>query len=90
MQGPGSPANSPFINQVNTMRRDAYLAVYRIMYLSARTYITGPGTDSSNIGHGKSDVMLPGLGTEVKKVRPILRSKCRMPKSAIAQAGFCQ
>lgn len=39
---------------------------------AARVYITGRKTGTSDTGYGKSDVMLPGLATEMKKVRPIL------------------
>lgn len=39
---------------------------------AARIYITGRKTGTSDTGYGKSDVMLPGLATELKKVKPIL------------------
>ncbi|MGZ2424040.1 DUF6538 domain-containing protein [Rhizobium laguerreae] len=39
---------------------------------AARVYITGRRTGTSDTGYGKSDVMLPGLAAEMKKVKPIL------------------
>jgi integrase len=39
---------------------------------AARLYITGRMTGRSDAGYGKSDVMLPGLATEMKKVSKIV------------------
>jgi integrase len=39
---------------------------------AARLYITGRMTGRSDAGYGKSDVMLPGLATEMKKVSKII------------------
>lgn len=39
---------------------------------AARFYMTGRMTGTSDTGYGKSDVMLPGLAIEIKKVAPIL------------------
>lgn len=47
------------------------LCIVAGMLDAARNYITGRATGKSGEGYGKSDVMLPGLASEMRKVLPI-------------------